>query len=233
MLEFRRTKSATPETLIRAADGTVLARIPPAIAQEVQYLWTRLELHDTAAARTLGLTSQLSGEGVSFTARALAAMLALRGTTCLVESNWWGENLPVADVSGGLAGVLAGSTTLDDALVSTSDPSLSILPAGPAPFGGTGALPQTDAMAELLDRLRQRFDHTIIDLPAISTSAISLNFAAEADATLLVVRHRVTRVDQVESAIGDLRHTRLVGVVLNDTKLSMPKFLQRRLLSHS
>lgn len=232
MRNFRKTKDVPSELVIRTEDGLALARVPPTIRQQVRYLWTRVQVHDGDVPHSIGVTSQLSGEGVSFTARAVAAVLARLGRTCLVEANWWGQGVPLLDQSPGLAGVLLGNNTVDEVLISTDHPGLSILPCGESSVAGQAVMADTDAVSVVLDRLRQRFDYVIVDLPAISTSATALSFAAATDASLLVVRQRVTAVDQVERAVADLRHTRLLGVVLNGNRIYMPKFLQRRLLDN-
>ena len=67
-------------------------------------------------------------------------------------------------------------------------------------------------------------------VPAIATSAAARAFGAATDATLLVTRQRMTRIDQVERAVADLRHTSRLGIILNDSHVHMPKMLQRRLL---
>lgn len=237
MLDFlRKSDSTDAGIVIRAADGRPLARVPEPIRQELQYLWTRLEVHDGDVPRSVALTSNLSGEGVSFVARALAAVLARQGRTCLIDANWWGERLPIEEegeehTNSGLAGLLQGSDDLDEVLVPTDHPELWILPAGELNVSPSLVVSSADAMGSVLDQLHERFQYTVLDLPAIATSSTALSFAAAADASLLVVRQRVARVDQVQSAVNDLRHTRLLGVVLNDDHISMPKFLQRRLLS--
>jgi Mrp family chromosome partitioning ATPase len=231
MRKFLRKRVAKPEIVIRTADGEPLARVPPEVRQEMHYLWTRLELHGGDLPRSVGVTSQLSGEGVSFISRALAAVLARQGRACLVEANWWGQGFDLpTDGNEGLAGLLQGSSGIDDVLVPTNHPGLWIVPSGDLNVSSSAVVSSLEVMSSVLEGLHARFRHTILDLPAISTSATALSFAAAADSSLLVVRQRVTRVDQVDSAANDLRHTRLLGVVINDNRVSMPKFLQRRLL---
>ena len=231
MLSLRFRETPTAEIMIRSAEGKALARIPPELRQQMQYLWTRLEVHDGDIPRSIAVTSHLSGEGVSFVSRALGSVLSRLGRTCLVEANWWGEGIGADMSEGGLVDVLQGGTTVDRALVPTDHPNLWILPAGNLAAAGGAVSFNAEGQQELLDQLHERFDLTILDLPAITTSSVALSLTAVADSSLLVVRQRVTRIDQVESAINDLRHTRLLGVVVNNSRLRMPRFLQRYLLS--
>ncbi len=235
MLSFLKRSDSEGGIVIRSADGAPLARVPQPMRQEMQYLWTRLEVHDGDVPRSVALTSQMSGEGVSFVSRSLAAVLARQGPTCLIDANWWGTRLPLqeddVEPNPGLAGLLQGDLRADDVLIPTDHGELWIVPAGDLDVSPSLVVSSADAMSGVLDQLHDRFRYTILDLPAIATSSTALSFAAAADASLLVVRQRVARVDQVESAANDLRHTRLLGVILNDDHVSMPRFLQRRLLT--
>ncbi len=230
MLSLRRSRRLSSEIIIRDTDGRALARIPPRVRQEMQYLWTRLEVHDGDVPNSVAVTSQVSGEGVSFVSRALATVLARQGPVCLVEANWWGQGLPIADSSEGLVGVLLGSSTIDDVLVPTSNANLSVLTAGDINASGGAVAFGGEAVSEFIADLHRRVPYIVIDAPALTTSSVALTLTAAADAALLVARQRVTRVEQVETAVSDLRHTRLLGVVLNNSRVAMPRFLQRQLL---
>ena len=230
LASLRRSRGLTSEIVIRDTDGSALARVPPKVRQEMQYLWTRLEVHDGDMPASVAITSQVSGEGVSFISRALAMVLSRQGSVCLVEANWWGQGLPMANTGEGLVGVLLGSSELDEALMPTGHANLTVLPAGDmVASGGTVAF-SGEAVTHVLTELGRRVNHVVIDAPALTTSSVALTLTAAADAALLVARQRVTRVDQVESAVNDLRHTRLLGVVLNNSRVAMPRFLQRQLL---
>jgi Mrp family chromosome partitioning ATPase len=225
-----RRKTGGNEIVIASSDGVPLARIPAPVREQIRYFWTRLQVHEGAVPRSIAVTSNMSGEGVSFISHALAAVLARTGETCLLESNWWGNGVPLTSTNAGLAGVLLGQASLEDVLVPSDHPGLAILPAGELADPSQAVMANTESMRAILEILYRQFDYVILDLPAIKTSAVSLSFAAAAEASLLVVRQKVTRIDQVESATRDLRHTRLLGVMINGSRLSTPNFVQRRLI---
>lgn len=230
----RRTKqAATSDLVIGAADGTVLAIVPGIVRDEVRYVWTRLQVHQGAVPRSIGLTSSIPGEGVSFTSQALAAVLARTGSTCLVESNWWGHRLPFPAGTSGLADILRGAGEVPTTIVPTSHPGLSILPAGDIGEDGRSVMASTAAMQHVLASLHQLFTYVVVDLPAISVSATALSFGAAVESTLLVARQRKVSTDAVESAVNDLRHTRLLGVVVNASQLSTPSFLRSRFAANA
>jgi Mrp family chromosome partitioning ATPase len=181
---------------------------------------------------SVAVTSAISGEGVTFMSHALAAVLSedLGSRTCLVGANWWSVENELPDSYPGLAGLFRDGIEIDDVLIETRYERLTVIGSGTLPDPQRTMLSTTERMTALLAELRARFDHVILDLPATTTSTSALTFAAAADASLLVARQRMTRIDQVESAVADMRHTRLLGVVLNDNLLYMPRALQRRLL---
>lgn len=218
------------ELVIATAGGEPVGRVPGDVRVQMQYLCTRMDIHEGGIPRSLAITSSTSGEGVTFVSRALAATLSedLGRRTCLVGANWWDD-----DQGGNLAGlaeVVRDGWALADVLISTRSDRLHLLEPGNVERHQRARLATSNSLDPVLRALEAEFDHVLIDLPALSTSAAALTFAAAADATLLVARQRMTRVDQVERAVADLRHTRLLGVVLNDHELAIPVALQQRLL---
>ena len=107
----------------------------------------------------IAVTSALSGEGVTYIASSLAALLAndLRRNVCLVDLNWWSTTDSTLFDPGydggqldrpapGVAQVIDGSLTLDDVLIRTQGWKLSLIPAGPvSPVTTTSQAPSTAA----------------------------------------------------------------------------------------
>lgn len=223
-------KRSSTDMVIGTTGGEPLVRVPAEAVERALYLWTRLQVHQRELPRSVGITAYLGGEGVSFTARALAVALAEVRHTCILEANWWGDGLLPTVEPPGVAGLLDGTATLDDVVVGTNFPGLSILPAGPLAGVGHGVGGPEQRMRSLLSSLQHRFDHVILDLPALTSSPLALVFAGAAEASLLVVRQRVSNTDNVCNAIEDLRHANFLGVVLNGNQSSIPTSLRRRLL---
>jgi Mrp family chromosome partitioning ATPase len=232
MVKILGSKNSDEELVIASVEGDVFSRVPFEVREQMQYLFSRLEVHNGGVPFSLGITSSMSGEGVSFISQALAAVLSedLGHRTCLVRTNWWSEGDALDTTNLGLAGVLRGTATIDDVLLQTRFPRLSIMPSGALPAFQRALFAKTDAVANVLDQLRGQFDHVLLDLPANSTTPASLILGAAADATLLVVRQRTTQIDQVEHATDDLRNANLLGIVINDNQVSLPSVFQRRLL---
>ena len=85
----------------------------PEITIELRHMVARLEAQEKGGfPARLALTSALSGEGVTFVTRSLAAVLAndLDRQICLVDLNWWSADAARSSVASrsGMAGVVAG-----------------------------------------------------------------------------------------------------------------------------
>jgi protein-tyrosine kinase len=216
------------------ASGTSLFHVvPPDVATSLRFLVARLQKGDEVAVRqSIAITSALAGEGVTSTARSLAAILAndLDRSVCLLETNWWSSDgdLATAPVRRlGLAGVLSGSCSVDEALMRTSDERLSVLTSGTMPMGGRPAAVGSSAFTDVLELLTKWFDTVLIDAPPVLTTSEATGIVRQAEATLLVIRQGVTTEQQVRTAIDDIGGVDLLGVIVNRSSTRVPRFLQR------
>lgn len=191
--------------------------------------------------RAVALTSALRGEGVSYTAIALSAVLSLDTTTpvCLVETNWyWPSPLAVENrglASGGLAAVLEGELELDDALVRVQDSQLVVLPAGQmAPARATidqwrVTAARSPEIKAIIAELRERFEYIVLDVPSVLATSDAIALAGLADACCLVVHQGVTPAPIVQEALGAIRHLPVLGVIMNHVRVHMPAGLAGQL----
>lgn len=167
------------------------------------------------------ITSAQPGEGKSLAAAELARSLARSGQrVILVDANLRHPTqgaLFVGVRAEGLAEVLAGQASLDDALAATETPNLSLLPSGVARANPADFLP-SEEMAGLLRALRGRADHVIVDSPACSTPD-PLLLAPLCDAAMLVVGLGRADEDAVRAAAAALKAAAPVGLFINRTSL--------------
>lgn len=114
----------------------------------------------------------------------------------------------------GISAVLAGKTTLRDAVQQLSGyPHVSALLAGPSE-PGIAAMGSRDAMA-LVESTRSLAEIVLLETPSIVSTTDALDLAAVADAVILVVTHK-TRMSVVEGAVANLRiaGARIVAAVV-------------------
>ena len=201
----------------------VAAVAPHAVAAE-QYrsLRTRLMLgEDGQPRRVLLVTSPSKGDGKSVTAANLALTMAqdFNRRVVLVDADL--RRPGVHELFGlpqtpGLADLLLGNLTLEDAIVDLPDFNLSVLTAGLTPERPAELLGSV-AMRRALDTLRARYDRVVIDMPPVVPLADVGVLAPQVDGVVLVVRAGATKKPQIERALSVFEANRLVGLVLNGT----------------
>jgi capsular exopolysaccharide synthesis family protein len=116
----------------------------------------------------------------------------------------------------GLSSILADRRPIEEAIVPNVLGLLDVLPAGPTPKNPVELL-NNGYFAELLDKLREKYDRIIIDSPPVMPIADARVIAALSDATLLVLRaERSTRRMSIgaRDELWRVRATR-IGVVVN------------------
>ncbi|WP_344341340.1 tyrosine-protein kinase family protein, partial [Streptomyces rhizosphaericus] len=104
----------------------------------------------------------------------------------------------------------------DDALQTLEGSGVQVLASGPVPPNPSELL-QSQAMAELVTDLRERFDIVLLDAPPLLPVTDSALLAAQVDGLLLVTRHGKTTRDQLAHALDRLAQVdaKPVGVVIN------------------
>lgn len=175
--------------------------------------------------RAIVVTSAMPGEGKTVTSCNLAIAMAQAGArVCVVDADL---RIPkVAEFFGveggvGLTNVLAGQHDLDDVLISWRRDLLTVLAAGTLPSDPSAVL-GSDAMAETMRELRDRFDVLIIDVPPLLPVADASIVARLGDGAVLVARHRRTTREHLRHALDALRaaDARLLGTVLTCVPIS-------------
>jgi capsular exopolysaccharide synthesis family protein len=213
-----------PRTARATLHPALVAAIAPhsTIAERYRAVRTRLSMQEERGPlRSILVTSPESGDGKSVTAANLALTMAqeFQRNVVLVDANLRGasaHSLFGLDSTPGLADVLAGEASLDEALVYLPDYRLTLLPAGRTPQFPTELLGSM-AMRRSIDLLRARFDRLLIDLPAVTPHADVGTVAPLADGVLLVVRAGITQRPALDEALAAFEEDKVVGVVLNDT----------------
>jgi capsular exopolysaccharide synthesis family protein len=126
----------------------------------------------------------------------------------------------------GLTTVLAGSTTLEEALQHVPElPNLDILPSGPVPPFPTEML-GSEAMLSLLERAREKYNYVVIDSPPILSVTDAAILGRVADAVVLVIRHGKSSKNVMQRARDLLVRSGapMAGMVLNAVDLNSPEY---------
>ncbi len=126
----------------------------------------------------------------------------------------------------GIATVLTGALSLDEVLIPTALPNLALLPAGIVPPGQRPALARGDALKTCIEQLSRRFDHILLDIPAILATSDAIALASLGTACCMVVRQGVTPMSNVRRALDDVKHLPMLGVVLNQSQVYLPRWIR-------
>lgn len=176
--------------------------------------------------KTVVVSSPARREGRTTVAVSLAIALADSGkAVALVEGDMrnprMGELFAVRTSSTGLASVLRGAESVNDALHHVpledgGDGSLWVLPAGVAAPELPGTLLARGELAKAVEFLRERSDYVIIDSPPALDFGDVHFLARSADSLIAAVDERRTNVDDLERLreIADLSNCRIAGAVV-------------------
>ncbi|HEX8439465.1 GumC family protein [Archangium sp.] len=170
--------------------------------------------------RTVVVSSAGSAEGKSTAVINLGMVMAQTGTrVLLMDTDMRLPRLHRAfgvpdDV--GVSSLVVGEGSLERAIKSTDVPNLFVLPCGPLPPNPAELL-HTRAFAELLVKLKERYDCILLDSPPLGPVSDALVLAKQADGILLVLKAGGTHREQAKRAIRSLRDVkaRIIGALLN------------------
>lgn len=183
------------------------ARRDPALQDALRRLFAGMTLAGGDRLRKILVTSPGLSEGKTFTTLALAQLVAASGRRvvaieCDMRRPTFSEALNLPD-SAGLSGVLAGASTLRDALIATDIPNLDVIPAG-RPTSASTELLMGRRMAELL-RWAGNYDLVLIDSPPAGVLMDACILARHVDGALLCARWGRSSATAAAAAVDGLR----------------------------
>ena len=165
------------------------------------------------------VSSPMQGDGKSSVSLSLARVMALAGQdVILVDADLRRPTLKdTFDVQTGvgLSQLLVGSVSLEQALLGTAIPGLTILPGGDIPPNPSELL-GSKRMAELLEYLAQ--DHVVIvDAPPVLPVTDAVVLSKSADGLVMVIQAGRTTEDQLRHAMLNVTQGGgvVAGIVLN------------------
>jgi len=191
------------------------------VAEQYRALRTRiLHADNGSAVRVVLVTSPGRSEGRSLTVANLGLAMAqeYQRRICVVDAdlrNPQQHRLFGIPEGPGLADVLAGRASLDEACATLEEHHITVLPAGTTPAHPAELL-GTTTMRRTIEALRSRFDCVIVDGPgAIPLADVGI-LTPLVDSVLMVVRAGLTSKPAIHDAIATMDGGKLLGMVLND-----------------
>jgi len=240
-MEFKNRKLTSAEEVVQGLGIQIVGSLPPLpsrsrglaareIGEDTNWYRMMLEsidstramiLHEARAGnlRVLMVTSAISGEGKTSLSCHLATSLARAGfTTLLIDADF--RNPSVAKVfdvcsTTGLGEVLCNEATLDEVLVPSNLPELTIMPAGRYSDVVFRGLSQ-GSLRKIFSELKDRFEFVIVDSAPVLPVADALTIATYVDAVILSTLRDVSRLPKVFAAYQRLGvlGVRILGAVV-------------------
>ena len=216
-------QNVSPSLLLQSKDESVQVAFSNKTVNSIRQLLARIESR-TDLSPKLGVISALREEGVTYISQALGTVMAndLGVDVCLIDLNWWYTAYP-AEI--GVSDIISGQKDLDDVLIPTNYPNLRILPSGELSVAQRPVVARSEALKNILVELEERFDYLIIDIPAILASSESVPIAALADMNCMVIHQGATASSNVRLALDEVRHLKLLGVIMNQSETYTPSTL--------
>lgn len=174
--------------------------------------------------KTILVTSAAPKEGKSTTVANLAITIAQMGLkTLLIDTDL---RRPVlhklfnVDRRTGIANVLVGNCSLDDAIQDSTVENLSIISCGTLPPNPSELL-SSNRMDEMLKELKSRFNTILFDSPPVIAVTDAAVMAPHVDGVLMVVNSGGTQREALLRASELLKHVRarVLGVLLNNIQI--------------
>jgi capsular exopolysaccharide synthesis family protein len=200
------------------------------VAEQFRALRGRIDALETAdrRIRTIAITSAVPGEGKTTASINLALVTALSvgRRVLLIDCDLRRPRVHSAlglHPKAGLAEVLNGAVTFEEAVVRAEGADLDVLAVRDRPVNPSELL-GSPRMHDLIATVAKRYDRVILDTPAAFGLPDAKAVGDQCDGLVMVVRADKTRQEDVQSVLEILGRDRMLGVVLNGTSVDQSRY---------
>jgi succinoglycan biosynthesis transport protein ExoP len=186
-----------------------------AIRSSLQFLYKK---QNVDGAKTLMITSSVSGEGKTFCSINIATVFALSEKKTVIigldlrKPKLFDEFNLSNEV--GVVNYLIKQKSVDEIINHTQIPFLDVILSGPIPPNPSEMI-LSESMGELIAELKKKYDYIILDTPPVGLVSDALELAQYCDVTLYIVRQNFTKKDMItllnnRVKRGELDHASIV-----------------------
>lgn len=186
--------------------------------------------------RTMSLVSPCHTDGKTTTTINLSVSMAKAGINLLLIDADLRKPVIYKHFSGekimGLADVIAGKISFEDAISSTENTNFHVLSSGSGPPFPTEYL-SSAAFDAVLDKAKQLYDFVIVDTPAMGSYIDGAVIASKTDGVLIVVKHERAFYRSILRVKRQLEkvNANVLGIILN--KVSKRVYNDYYITNHS
>ena len=168
-----------------------------AIRSSLQYLYKK---QNVDGAKTLMITSSVSGEGKTFCSINIATVFALSEKKtvivgCDLRKPKLFEEFNLSNEVG-IVNYLIKQKSVNEIINHTSIPYLDVILSGPVP-PNPSELIISDGMGELIEELKKIYDYIILDTPPVGLVSDALELSQYSDVTLYIVRQNFSKKEMI------------------------------------
>ena len=190
-----------------------------AIRSSLQFLYKQQKVD---GAKTLMITSSVSGEGKTFCSLNIATVFALSEKKTVIigldlRKPKMFEEFNLSNEIG-VVNYLIKQKTLEEIIIPTHIPFLDVIVSGPIPPNPAEMI-MSDGMKEMFEELKNKYDYIILDTPPVGLVSDALELAQYCDVTLYIVRQNFTKKDMIT-----LLNNRVKRGELNNTSIILNGF---------
>ncbi|MBW7868018.1 MAG: polysaccharide biosynthesis tyrosine autokinase [Brumimicrobium sp.] len=180
-------------------------------------------------AKTIAITSTVSGEGKTFVALNIGGVYALTGKrVILIDLDMRKPKVHLGlDKSNtiGMSNILAKHCTIEEAIQNTGMNNFDFIPAGPIP-PNPAELIMNPIFDEILENLKLKYDIIIIDNPPVGVVADGLQVMSKSDIPIYIFRAEYSKrvfIEKLEelSKLNDIKN---LNVILNGVSLTKSSY---------
>lgn len=171
------------------------------ISESFRTLRTNLDFFNPSAkSKVLAVSSTVSGEGKSFVAQNLGAVMALsqKRTILLDVDMRKNPTLGSFDNSRGMSTILIQKNNWKDCVQSSGVELLNFIPSGPIPPNPSELL-LNGRFVEMLEEMKQEYDCIILDTPPVGVVTDGIMAMRQADLTIYIFRANYSKRDFLQS----------------------------------
>ena len=188
-----------------------------AIRSSLQFLYKQ---QNVEGAKTLMITSSVSGEGKTFCSINIATVFALSEKKTVIigldlrKPKLFDEFNLSNDV--GIVNYLIKQKKVDEIINHTQIPYLDVILSGPIP-PNPSELIMGDRMKELIEELKLKYDYIILDTPPVGLVSDALELSQYSDVTLYIVRQNFSKKEMITLLNNRVKRGELenASVILN------------------
>ena len=199
------------------------------IAEQFRALRGRIDaIASQRAITTISITSAFPGEGKTTCAINLAIVtgMSLGRRVLLIDCDLRRPKIHPAlglKPETGLAEVLAGASSIDEAILPAEGMALDVLPVCGRPANPSELLSSSE-MSRLVEEVSDRYDRIIIDTPAALGLPDAKAVSDLCDGMVMVVRADVTAQSDLEAVLEILDRQRILGLLINGVDVDQGRY---------